>query len=107
MRGKAYDLAVGIGHAVVAVEQVALYLASRALGGESFERIFERTDIVDGDPEVGDAQVASTGPPFEYRDIVKAVCERNVALIGAAELAHLEVGGIKMSQSVRMFADNG
>src|SRR5262249_36058088 len=107
MSGKAYDLAIGIGHAVVAVEKIALFLANVALGREIFEPIFDLTDIVDGDPEVIDAQLAGTVPGLEYRNIVKAVCERNVSLIGAAELAHLEVGGVKMSQSVWMFAYNG
>src|SRR5262245_9760404 len=107
MSGKAYDLAVGIGHAVVAVEQVALFLANVALGREIFEPIFDLTDIVDGDAEVTDAQLAGTVSGLEYRNIVKAVGERISSRTGATEVVNLEIGRIKMSQSVWMFADNG
>ena len=105
--GKAYDLAVGIGHRVVAVEETALFLANLRPGREVFEPGFDLIDIVDGDPEVADAQFCGAVPRLQHRDIVEAVSERNVPKVGAAELPHPKVGGVKMSQSVRMFAHNG
>src|SRR5262245_66426962 len=98
MSGKAYDLAVGIGHAVVAVEQVALFLAKVAPRREIFEPIFDLIDIVDGDPEMADAQLASAVPGPEYRDIVKAIGKRNISRIGEPELAHRRKGTIKSRQ---------
>src|SRR4030095_10722617 len=98
---------VGIGHAVVAVEQVALFLANVRLGRKIFEPGFDLTDIVDGDPQVANAQLCGAVPRLEYPKIIKAVSERTVSAIRPAELAHPEVGGVKMSQSVRMFAHNG
>jgi len=82
-------------------------LANVRLGREIFEPGFDLTDIVDGDPKVADAQLCSAIPLFDYLDIVKAVGERDISRIGAAELPHGKIGGVKTRQSVWMFAHNG
>src|SRR5436190_21050067 len=87
------------------MKQSALFLANVRLGSEIFETSFDVSYVVDGDTEVADAKFCRAIPRLEYRDVVKAVGERDVAGIRAAELAHRKRGGVETRQVVRMFGD--
>src|SRR5438093_1044409 len=88
MSGKAHGLPARIGHTIVSMKQSALFLANVCLGSEIFETSFDVAYVVDGDTEVADAKFCRAIPRLEYRDVVKAVGERDVAGIRAAERAH-------------------
>src|SRR5947208_15781569 len=89
------------------MKQSALFLANVCLGSEIFETSFDVSYVVDGDSEVADAKFCRAIPRLEYGVVVKAVGERAVVGIRAAELALREIGGVETSQGLRMFADNG
>src|SRR5918999_3914917 len=103
MGGKAYDLAVGVGDAILSAAETAFFPAKIRLRREVFESRFDFTDVVDGDPEVADASLRLPVLRLEDRDIVEAVAECDVSCLGAAELAHRKVGGVKTRQNIRAF----
>jgi hypothetical protein len=88
------------------VKEVTFFLANIRLWSKFFEPSFNFAYVVYGDPEVTDARLQRASSRLEERDIIKAIGERDVPRVGAAQLAHGKVGGIKARQRVRMFADN-
>src|SRR4029453_15382852 len=88
MSGKGYGLPTGIGNAIVAMKKAALLLPNIRRGSEIPEPRFDLTNVFDGHAEMADAELFGAVAPFENRDIVKTVGERDISRIRASELAH-------------------
>jgi hypothetical protein len=107
MGRKSHGLATRIGDAIVAVEKSACFFANVSLRREFFDPRFDCTDVVDRDAKVADAGFFRLAALLEDRDIVKAVGDRDISVVGTAELAHLKIGGVKVCQGFGLLADDG